>query len=116
MEGSRVLILDALKHGPHASHFSIAEALDFINDLDHPAEKTYLLDFTHDVDHYDLEQSLKETQKLDISPAYDGQKLIFSKDSIREEDLLNDVKWIAVSEQVNGKLPDRRDTPAKSMV
>lgn len=110
------MILDALKHGPHASHFSIGEALDFINGLDEPAEKTYLLDFTHDVDHYDLERSLRETQQLDISPAYDGQRLIFSKDGIKEDDLLHDVKWVAVSEQVHGTLPKSTSGPTKSMV
>lgn len=110
IEGSRILVLDALKHGKHASHYSIPEALEFINSLERPALRTYLLDFTHDVDHYTLEADLK-SQNLDIAPAYDGLQVNLS-DSIRETDLLAEVAWVAVSE-VNGTVHDGK---VKSMV
>lgn len=101
IEGSRVLILDALKEGPHSSHFSIPESLTFVNTCNNPPERTYLLDFTHDVDHYELEERLRRTEKLYITPAYDGQQLIFVENEIQEVDLLTEVPLRAVSEQVH---------------
>lgn len=115
IEGSRVLILDALKKGPHASHFSIDEALAFVHSLEQPAERTYLLDFTHDVDHYDLEKSLKKSETLDIVPAFDGQQIRLDSAMIEEIDLLREVQWIAVSEQERGSIPDGSGK-VKSMV
>lgn len=116
IEGSRVLILDALKNEPHSSHFSIPESLNFVNSLEYPPERTYLLDFTHDIDHYELERRLQSNEKSYIAPAYDGQQLFFSKDRIREVDLLAEVPWLAVSEQLHKKIPDGNDKDVKDMI
>lgn len=97
IEGSRILVLDALKYGSHASHFSIPEALSFVKGLEKPAERTYLLDFTHDVDHYKLEKEL-QSEELWIAPAYDGLQLRLS-DDVTETDLFKEVPWMAVSER-----------------
>lgn len=109
---SSIMVLDALKHGTHSSHMGVAETLEFVNSLEKPADRTYLLDFTHGVDHYEFEASLKRTQKLDIAPAYDGLQLLFKdgKPGFDEVDLLGSTDWIAVSEQdkpstTNGHVP-----------
>lgn len=68
------------------------------------------------MEHYELERTLKETESLDIRPAYDGEQLTISTTEIRETDLLRDVKWIAVSEQVHGHIPQGNDEKVKSMV
>lgn len=116
IEGSRVLILDALKQEPHSSHFSIPESLDFVNTSERPAKRTYLIDFTHEIDHYELETRLKETEKLRIAPAYDGLQLLFSKDDIREVDLLGVVPWLAVSEQLYKNSSDEHTSRVKNMI
>lgn len=115
VEGCRILILDALKQSPHASHYSIPEALAFLNGLATPPEKTYLLDFTHDVDHYALEKKLATSEKLNVTPAYDGLQFRLLENSISETDLLAEVQWRAVSEQ-DQTTPEQGEGQVKSMV
>lgn len=103
LEGSRVLVLDALKRGRHASHMSIGETLEFIRGLERQAERTYLVDFTHEVDHYEFESELKETMVGDVRPAFDGLMVRCDDEELKEVDLLAEKEWVAVSER-EGKL------------
>lgn len=64
-----VLVLDALRHRPHSTHFTVAEALGVIEEL-RPA-RAYLTHMTHDLEH--------EATNADLPPgvelAYDGLTL-----------------------------------------
>lgn len=69
IEGSEILVLNALRYRPHCTHFSIQEAVDI-------AEKTgikeiYFTHMTHDILHKKLEKELPNN----MHPAYDGLKL-----------------------------------------
>ncbi len=120
VQGTDVLILDALKEGPHASHISIPEAISFVHDLTVPPSRTYLLDFTHDVDHYTLERRLEKDEKVWMRPAYDGLQLHFEHHEgrlrvVHETDLLA----LDIAEQVGvrERLQRQDSTKAqKSMV
>lgn len=152
MQGTRTLVLDGLKFATHASHFSIQEALDFVESLHEPEPPTaggnesepgmgsaaaaqtasgtkyaasrpgagrqrqwhgmpahvYMLDFTHDVDHAEVERYLNDwsirtsaacfpasrpgdadsgeggrtRRKVEAKPAYDGLQVVFQRQSI----------------------------------
>jgi phosphoribosyl 1,2-cyclic phosphate phosphodiesterase len=64
--GLDILILDALRHRPHPTHFSIAQALEVIAQL-RPAQ-AYLTHLTHDVLHRRDSAELPPGVEL----AYDG--------------------------------------------
>ncbi|OGL60918.1 MAG: hypothetical protein A3J27_09670 [Candidatus Tectomicrobia bacterium RIFCSPLOWO2_12_FULL_69_37] len=66
LRGVRVLILDALRHREHPSHFTVEQALEVVREL--KPERTY---FTHT--HYDLEY-YETNRKLPpgVEMAYDG--------------------------------------------
>lgn len=49
LRGLEVLILGALRYRPHATHFSIAEAIEVARELG--AERTVLTHLSHEVDH-----------------------------------------------------------------
>lgn len=67
-----VLVLDALRHGSHPTHFTIEEAIDVAVRIG--ARQTYLTHMTHSVD-YEIEQA----QLPDgITLAYDGLKFATS--------------------------------------
>ena len=61
-----VLVLDALRHKPHPTHFSIEEALNVAGQIG--AAKTYLIHMSHNVDHEKDSKLLPEN----IYFAYDG--------------------------------------------
>ncbi|KXX69977.1 hypothetical protein AVL50_13960 [Flammeovirga sp. SJP92] len=62
-----VLVLNALQHKPHQSHFTLAEALDVIKIL--KPKKAYLTHISHRLGlHSEVEKSLPEN----VSLAYDG--------------------------------------------
>lgn len=70
IKGSQVLVINALRHEPHWSHFSIAQAVALANELQIP--QTYFTHISHSAGfHADLEQSLPSY----IKPAYDGLTL-----------------------------------------
>lgn len=71
LEGLKVLILDALRHEPHPTHFSLAEALEVVERLD-PGQ-TYLTHLSHGVSHADTEPILPAR----VSLAYDGLSFSF---------------------------------------
>lgn len=66
LDGVRVVILDALRHRPHPTHFTVAEALDVLGRL-RPAQ-SYLTHICHDLPHVATNQSLPAGVEL----AYDG--------------------------------------------
>ncbi|KAI8087224.1 beta-lactamase-like protein [Thamnidium elegans] len=74
---SRVFVVDCLRLTiPHASHFSLDQSNDAAREV--KAAKTYYVGFSHRVDHYALEKSLKgleTTESLKVAPAYDGLKV-----------------------------------------
>lgn len=66
LKGLKVLILDALRYTPHPTHFSVAEALDLIEQV--RPERAILTNLHTDLDYDDLKRKLP----AHIEPAYDG--------------------------------------------
>ncbi len=66
LAGVRTVILDALRHRPHSTHFSVAEAIDIAARLG--AERTYFTHICHDLAHADTNAHLPPGVEL----AYDG--------------------------------------------
>ena len=71
LEGLDVLVLDALRHEPHPTHFSLAEALAVVERL-RPG-RTLLTHLSHDFNHGPTETTLPPRVGL----AYDGLTLDF---------------------------------------
>ena len=69
LEGLDVLVLDALRHRPHPTHFSVSEALAVVERL--TPKQTYLTHICHDLPHAATNQSLP----ADVELAYDGLTL-----------------------------------------
>jgi phosphoribosyl 1,2-cyclic phosphate phosphodiesterase len=67
IRGTRVLVLNALQHKQHISHFTLEEALAIVEELQ--PEQTYLTHISHNLGlHRDVELTLPPHVKL----AYDG--------------------------------------------
>ena len=66
MQGADVLILDALRHREHPTHFSLDQAVSAINRL-RPG-RAYLTHMAHDLDH----ESTNELLPSGVELAYDG--------------------------------------------
>jgi phosphoribosyl 1,2-cyclic phosphate phosphodiesterase len=64
-----VLIVDALRHRPHPTHFSLAEALALSREVG--AGKTWLTHLCHDLGHAETEAELPQ----DVRVAFDGLKI-----------------------------------------
>lgn len=71
LEGLDTLVLDALRHAPHPTHFNLDEALAVVERL--KPRQTYFTHLSHDLDHGTVEQSLPPHVRL----AYDGLVLPF---------------------------------------
>jgi phosphoribosyl 1,2-cyclic phosphate phosphodiesterase len=71
LEGVEVLVLDALRHDPHPTHFNLAGALAVVERLK-PA-RTYFTHLSHQFDH----ESTESTLPAGVSLAYDGLALEF---------------------------------------
>ena len=70
IEGSRVVVLNALQTEPHISHFTLSEALEILERL--RPEKAYLTHISHKLGlHKEVEKKLPEFVKL----AYDGLRI-----------------------------------------
>ena len=69
LENLDVLVLDALQHTKHATHFNIAEAVAVVEKL--RPRRAYLTHIAHDIRHAELEPRLPEHVFL----AYDGLTL-----------------------------------------
>lgn len=72
VRGSKAITLNALRHEPHVSHFTLAEAIDIATDIG--ADKTYFTHISHQLGlHDEIEHNLPENMLL----AYDGLALNF---------------------------------------
>jgi len=69
IEGLDILILDALRHRPHPTHFTVAEALDVVARV--KPRQTYLTHICHDLPHAKTNAALPASVEL----AYDGLRL-----------------------------------------
>lgn len=67
IKGTKVLVLNALRHKPHPSHFTIDEAIALAQEVQ--AEKTYLTHITHQLGLHDV---INKTLPENIFLAYDG--------------------------------------------
>jgi phosphoribosyl 1,2-cyclic phosphate phosphodiesterase len=66
LEGVRTVIVDALRHRPHSTHFSLNEAIDVVRRL--RADRGYFTHICHDLPHAATNASLPAGMEL----AYDG--------------------------------------------
>lgn len=67
VKGTKVLVINALQHEEHISHFTLKEAIEFAQKIG--AEMTYLTHISHNLGlHEEVEKELPENIKL----AYDG--------------------------------------------
>jgi phosphoribosyl 1,2-cyclic phosphate phosphodiesterase len=66
LDGVRILILDALRHRPHPTHFTVAEALAVVERVQ--PQQTYFTHICHDLPHVATNASLPAGVEL----AYDG--------------------------------------------
>jgi len=108
LEGAKVLVLDALKRGPHPSHMGLSETVEFIEGMEKGAQRIYLTDFTHEIDHYQLEEELRETMEGDVRPAFDGLQVVLNKNGgLSEIDLLAERPWVSVKEQLKTEKENR---------
>ncbi len=69
IQGTKVLIVDALRHRPHPTHFSISEALDLARRSE--IRSTWFTHLCHEVAHAPLEQELPPGVRV----SYDGLKI-----------------------------------------
>ncbi|WP_316831991.1 MBL fold metallo-hydrolase [Pedobacter aquatilis] len=70
IKGSKILVINALQKEPHISHFTLAEAIEFANQVG--AETTYLTHISHNLGLHELvEKDLPPNIRL----AYDGLKI-----------------------------------------
>lgn len=67
LQGLELMIVDGLRYRPHPTHFSIAEAVEAIQEL--RPRRALLTHLNHDVDHATLSAELP----AGIEAAYDGQ-------------------------------------------
>jgi phosphoribosyl 1,2-cyclic phosphate phosphodiesterase len=71
LQGLDVLILDALRHEPHPTHFNVSQAINVAQQLG--ARRTYFTHISHGLDHAITEANLPPEIRL----AYDGLQLDF---------------------------------------
>ncbi len=70
LQGTRVLVINALRNEPHHSHFNLEEALDFVKKIN--PEVTYFTHISHLLGfHQEVEQQLPDNVHL----AYDNLKI-----------------------------------------
>lgn len=69
LTGLQVLVLDALRHRPHPTHFTLAQAIEVARRIG--AKQTYFTHMSHILEHKQTEEGLPPTMKL----AYDGLSL-----------------------------------------
>ena len=65
-DGVRTVVLDALRHRPHSTHFSVAQAVDVVARLG--TERAYFTHICHDLPHAETCAQLPDGVEL----AYDG--------------------------------------------
>ena len=70
IKGSKVLVLNALRHERHVSHYTLSEAIDIAKEIG--ADKTY---FTHISHQLGLHEKIAHTLPHGMYLAYDGLTL-----------------------------------------
>jgi len=75
LDGVNTVILDALRHKPHPTHFTVAEALEVLRQLK-PAQ-SYLTHICHDLPHVATNAALPAGVEL----SYDGLKIDIEADA-----------------------------------
>lgn len=70
MRGSRVIVFDALQHEPHISHFTLAQAVEILAELQ--PERAYLTHMSHRLG---LHREINRTLPPFIRLGYDGQRI-----------------------------------------
>lgn len=73
IKGSKILILNALMHDKHISHFSLSEALEIIEEL--KPEKAYLTHLSHRMGKHAIVE--RDFLPENVRIAYDGLRLHF---------------------------------------
>jgi phosphoribosyl 1,2-cyclic phosphate phosphodiesterase len=79
LEGLEVWILDALRYAPHPSHFSVADALEWIGRV--RPRRAVLTNLHSDIDYEELRGKLP----AHVEPAYDGMKIEVSEIATPED-------------------------------
>lgn len=69
LQGVDVMVLDALKHGPHPTHFSLDESLEVLQRIG--AASSYITHMGHTLEHVETQNSLPPS----VSVPYDGLTL-----------------------------------------
>ena len=72
LQGLDVLVLDALRHQEHPTHFNVAQALAMVDQL--KPNQTYLTHIAPDLEHHQTNAELPNGVEL----AYDGLVLEFA--------------------------------------
>jgi phosphoribosyl 1,2-cyclic phosphate phosphodiesterase len=72
IKGSKAMVLNALRHKKHISHYTLNEAIDLIHELNVP--KGYLTHISHQLGKY---ADVNPTLPQGIELAYDGMQLFF---------------------------------------
>lgn len=67
LQGLDLLILDALRHAPHPTHFNLEQAVEMAHKLN--AKRTLFTHMTHDLEYHAINAQLPDGMEL----AYDGQ-------------------------------------------
>ncbi|KAJ1730662.1 hypothetical protein LPJ61_002898 [Coemansia biformis] len=76
IEGTELLILDALTWAPYSSHFGYYQALDEVRFF--RPSRTLLTDFSHRMSHAEMEQKAEQLladEGLVVDPSFDGLKV-----------------------------------------
>lgn len=76
MKGCRTLVLNALRHRHHSTHFNLEEAVEAAREVG--AERTWFVHMTHDLDHEKTNAELPEG----IDLAYDGLEFDFEPEMV----------------------------------
>ncbi|HWI16809.1 MAG TPA: MBL fold metallo-hydrolase [Vicinamibacterales bacterium] len=85
LAGVKTLILDALRHRPHPTHFTVAEALTVVERL--APQQTYLTHICHDLPHVATNESLP----MGVELAFDG--LTFEIDASFSAEATKGTAW-----------------------
>lgn len=70
IRGTKTLVVNALRNEPHYSHFTLQEALDFVNDIQ--PQTAYLIHMSHQIG---LHQEVTQQLPPQVHLAYDGLKI-----------------------------------------
>lgn len=69
LAGVRVVVIDALRHKPHPTHFTVSEAIEAGQRIG--AREIYLTHICHELEHAELARDLPDG----VYPAYDGLRI-----------------------------------------